>query len=313
MSRVRGRSAFVLSVTALRASHGPEGRRVSAILLSEPSKRVFLCVSAFLRETRFLPLLAACLILAAPSLSHSVEFASCADVRAYFAAPLPKDPSARAQDLENAMDLLRQHNGPAEVGCEDRIVERAYFELATARRQLSRTFSADAQALQYRAGEAAKAYADYLDWFLSLPEPRRNRLIAGLTKTQEAPEKTIRAERQRWLRSRPGNVLMAMAASFVEARAQDELLLKYGEYFRESVEIYSNQVAREWRKWLRALPDFTTSKSDAQVRALIAKDADVRSQWDIFGEFLAAFVQANPSVKREWEPMTRRIEQWLAK
>jgi hypothetical protein len=260
----------------------------------------------------FFPVLAASVVLALASPAHSREFASCADVRAYFAAPLPKDPYAREQDLENVMELLRQHNGPAETGCEDWVVERAYFELATARHQLSRTFAGDPDALRYRAGESAKAYADYLDWFLSLPEDRRNRLIAFLTKTQEAPEETIRAERRRWLRLRPGNVLVGMAASFVDAQDQDEVLLKYGEYFRESVEIYSNQVAREWRKWLRALPDFKTAKSDAQIRAMIAEDADVRSLWEVFGEFLAAFVQANPSVKREWEPITRRIEQWLA-
>ncbi|MFB3818223.1 MAG: hypothetical protein ACE147_11215 [Candidatus Methylomirabilales bacterium] len=254
----------------------------------------------------------AALILAVPHLAHAVEFASCTDVRAYFAAPLPRDPYAREQDLENAMDLLRQHSGPGVIGCEDWVVERAYFELATARHELSRTFAADPPALRYRAGEAAKAYADYLDWFLSLSEARRNRLIAFLTKTQEAPAEAIRAERRRWMRSRPGNVLMGMGAAFVDARAQDELLLKYGEYFREGVEIYSNQVAREWRKWLRALPDFKAARSDAQVRALIAEDAEVRSQWEVFGEFLAAFVQANPSVKREWDAIARRIEQWLA-
>jgi len=260
---------------------------------------------------RLLARLGAGALLLAPSV-QAADFQACAEIREYFNRPLPADLYAREQDLEKAVDLLRQHDNAAGEDCEDWIAERAYFELATTRHEFSRTFAGEPQALRYRSSEAAKSYADYLEWFLNLPEERRDRLIRVLTKNQGTAQEAFRPARRRWLRSRPGNVLMGLGAACVVAGAQDELLLKYAEYFRENVEIYPNQVAREWWKWLRALPDFKRSRSDAEIRALIAEDRDVRSHWEVFGEFLGAFVPANPSVRRNWEPVMRGIERWLA-
>jgi hypothetical protein len=254
-------------------------------------------------------LLAALLWLVPAAPAAAATFTSCDDLRAYFTAPLPQDLREKQQDLERGMWLLQDQRGPQ--GCDDWIVERAHFELASARDELSRSPRGDPSAARHRAGQAAKTYEEYLDWFLGLSDDRQDRLIRTVTKSQQATPAAFKAARRKWLRSRVGGVLQSLGASLVRAGAHAEVLAAYDRYFRESIEIFPTQVVRSWHRWLRAMPDFAAVKGDREVRALIVADADARSHWGVFAEFLEAFIPANPSAARDWAPVRRKVERWL--
>lgn len=247
-----------------------------------------------------------------PSPASPAEFASCADVRDYLKNPLPEGLYAQVQDLEKAVEVVRRESSSPAGSCDELLAERAFFEYANALDRYSRTFPNDPQATQRWAHGAADAYGEYLDWFLSLSDAQQNRLIRILTQTQRAPEDEFRPVRGRWLRTRVGNVLNSLGVSFVRAQAHEELLGAYDRFFRMTIEIFPNEVAKKWYKWLRAKPDFQVAKLDAEIKALVLRDADYLSQWEAFKEFLETFIPANPSVRTEWEAVVRRIRQWLS-
>jgi hypothetical protein len=244
----------------------------------------------------------------APALGEAADFGSCADVQQYFRKPLPEIVYARVQDLERAVEILRQ----GAENCETWISERAWFEYATALEQYSRTFPDRSDAARKWAKEAAEAYGQYLRWFLDLSEERRDHLIRQYTDTEKATEAKFREARRTWLRRRIGNVLHSMAASFVRAELHRQALEELDRLFRESIEIFSDEVARQWHKWLRAYPDFRFAKSDAQIQGLIGQYPEYSSAWEAFRDFLDAFLNVNPSVRAQWAPVRQKIEKWLS-
>lgn len=247
-----------------------------------------------------------------PGPASTAELASCVDVSEYLKHPLPEGLYAQVQDLERAVDVVRRESGASAGSCDELLAERAFFEYANALDRYSRTFPNDPQATRRWARGAADAYGEYLDWFLSLSDAQQNRLIRILTQTQRAAEDEFRPVRGKWLRTRVGNVLNSMGVSFVRAQAHEDLLGAYDRFFRMTIEIFPNEVAKKWYKWLRAKPDFQVAKPDAEIKALVVRDADCFSQWEAFKEFLEAFIPVNPSVRAEWEAVVRRIRQWLS-
>lgn len=242
----------------------------------------------------------------------AAAFTSCADVRAYFRTPLPQGAYARVQDLEKAVEVLKRESASPSDSCEDWVMERGFFEYAAALDEYSKTFSGETQATQRWAMDAAAAYDQYVGWFLTLAEASQDQLIRILTKTQRLPDDEFKKEKRKWLRSRVGNVLNSMGASFVRAQAHEQLLSTY-ERFRETVEIYPNEVTKKWHKWLRAKPDFQVEKREAQIKDLMTQSHDCASRWEAFKAFLDAYIPANPSVQTEWSPIRERIVQWLSR
>lgn len=243
--------------------------------------------------------------------TSAAEFTSCKDVREYFKSPLPAAPYTRTQDLKKAVEVVRSEIDSPSNSCEDWVMERAFFEYGTALDEYSKTFPRDPQATQTWANAAACAYGEHLDWFLSLDELRQNRLIRTLTKTQSISEEEFKKQRGTWLRSRIGNVLNSMGASFVRAQAHEELFDAYERYSQVTIEIFPNEVSRKWYKWLRAQPDFQAEKREPEIVRLIRESADVCGRWEAFRSFLGLYIPANPSVKDEWLAVKRRIDQWL--
>jgi hypothetical protein len=244
--------------------------------------------------------------------ASAAEFTSCTDVREYFKAPLPAAPYTRIQDLKKAVEVVRSEIDSPSSSCEDWVIERAFFEYGTALDEYSKTFPGDPQATQTWANAAAYAYDEHLDWFLNLDELRKNRLIRTLTKTQSISEEEFKKQRGTWLRSRIGNVLNSMGASFVRAQAHEELFNTYERYSQVMIEIFPNEVSRKWHKWLRAQPDFLAEKRELEIVKLIRESTDVYGRWEAFRTFLGLYIPANPSVKDEWLPVKRRIDQWLS-
>ena len=102
-----------------------------------------------------------------------------------------------------------------------------------------------------------------------------------------------------------------MGSSLIRAGSFDGLFDSYEQYFQQSIEIFANEVAKKWHKWLRTQPDFMTSKRDDQLQKLVKEVDVVASRWGAFREFLEGFLPANPSVRPEWSPVLARINQWL--
>src|SRR5687767_11807741 len=88
--------------------------------------------------------------------ASAAEFGSCADIREYFRAPLPQNPYARAQDLEKVVEVLRREIASPSDHCEEWVIERGFFEYATALDEYSRTFPEDGRAMQRWARDAAE-------------------------------------------------------------------------------------------------------------------------------------------------------------
>jgi hypothetical protein len=103
-----------------------------------------------------------------------------------------------------------------------------------------------------------------------------------------------------------------MGAAYVIAENQEGLITAYERYAGESIEIFPNQVAQKWHKWLRAKPDFQRDKKNDEIKKLIVDNSEVAGQWITFKGFLQQFVQANPSVSEEWSKVIKGISQWLS-
>lgn len=247
-----------------------------------------------------------------PAHLQAVEFATCAEVREFLKSPLPDNAYTRAEVLGKAVDALKRQSAPPSEGCDDWVIERTFFEYADALDKHSQSFVGDAEATQTWALDAAVAYGQHLDWFLGLTESRQNGLMRLLLKAQRVSEDEFIQARRKWLRTRIGNALNSMGSAYVRAQAWDKLLDAYEAYFRQSVEIFPNEVAGKWHKWLRALPDFKAEKRDAQIKSLIADNTDHYSRWEAFKEFLDAFLPANPSVRGQWTGVRQRLSQWLS-
>lgn len=244
--------------------------------------------------------------------ASATEFACCKDVREYFKAPLPPIPYTRVQDLKKAVEALRTEIDSPSDSCEDWVIERTFFEYGTALEEFSKTFPNEPQSTRTWAEAAARAYDQHLDWFVHLDESRQNRLIRMLTKTKTISEEEFKKLRGMWLRSRVGNVLNSMGASFVRAQAHDQLLNANERYSQEMIEIFPNEVAKKWYKWLRAQPDFQAEKREPEIVKLIRESTDAVNRWEAFRSFLRVYIPANPSVRDEWLPVKRRVDQWLS-
>lgn len=244
--------------------------------------------------------------------ASAAEFTCCTDVQKYFKAPLPTAPYTRVQDLKKAVEALRSEiDSPSDI-CEDWVIERTFFEYGTALEEYSKTFPADPPAMQTWASRAATAYGQHLDWFVGLDESRQNRLIRMLTRAQSTSQEEFKRLRGTWLRSRVGNVLNSMGASFVRAQAHEQLFEAYERYSQVTIEIFPNEVSRKWHRCLRAQPDFRAEKRAPEIVEVIRENTDAFGRWEAFLSFLGFYIPANPSVRDEWLPVKRRIEQWLS-
>jgi hypothetical protein len=245
--------------------------------------------------------------------ADSANLKSCGDIREYFKRPLPEPPYARVRDLESVVELVRAEAlSISGSQCEDWLIERSFFEYAIALDKYSESFPEGSPAMQRWARDAAAAYGSYIEWVLGLDTTRRTQLIRLLVANQAMTESEFRAERGKWLRGRVGNVLNGLGTTLIRANRHNEMFGAYDRSFRESIEIFPNEIARKWYRWLRRKPDFARDRVDAEIKRLIKNDDESSSQWTAFGEFLESFVAANRSVEGEWIGVRNRIVQWLA-
>lgn len=246
-------------------------------------------------------------ILAAPA--AAAEMASCADVRAYFRSPLPRDLPARIGTLRDAAELFRQRAAAGEA-CADWIVERGLFELARALDRHSRALDHDDRRSVAQA--SVDIYGRYLDWFVNLEAARQERLVRLLTRGPvDRDARSAARQRLSWLRARVGNALVGLGAALVRAGKAEEVPAAYASYARAGVQLFPDEAVRDWYKWLRAMPDFTRVHTAAELRILVGDHPEVAAEWELFRDFLPRYLQANPSIRSRWAPVMRRIDAWL--
>lgn len=248
-----------------------------------------------------------------PSLSHAAEFHSCAEVRDYLNASGAAADSlyARTVDLQRAVQRVKNEESFGAAPCDELIAERAMFEYGIALEKYGASF-ADRMAQQTWATEAAKAFGDYLSWYLSLSDAKRDRMIRILLRLQGARDEEFKAERAKWVRRRIGSVLNMLGTAYVRAEQHEEMFASYEQHSADTIEIFPSEVARKWYRWLRTKPDYRRQRPDAEIRNLIATDAEARDRWGAFKDFLTSFSRANPSARQEWDGPIRRIGAWLS-
>lgn len=244
----------------------------------------------------------------------SAEFTSCAQIAHYFRGKTPSHNFDKSQQLKAAFPIIKQAMTTSDDVCSDPLIDRVFFEYAEALDKFSQTLNKTAPGSKKWATDAAKAYNEYIEWFLDLSKARQNALVKVWAKERGVSESDFdENERRKSLRKRMGNVLQALGACFVRADTPKELLDSYSRYTQQqqNIEIFPDEVVDEWYKWLQVLPDWQ-SKPDKKIQTLIVENPQCSKAWRVFKTLLTAYTQANPSVQDDWYPILQKVTKWLS-
>lgn len=247
-------------------------------------------------------------------LAATAQLSSCEAIRGYWQKQLPSDLYTRILDFRGAVEFLGQN--PDKCAIYD--VERVRWTYANSLDGFSRTFPNDAAATKSWANAAARQYQNYLEWIFSLSSSDLEKLIVAVTK-QNPGTPEFDNVRRRWLRQRVGGALNSLGGVYELSKSYGTLVDTYANLASRCIDAstlclqaFPLEVLMKWRKWLRSMPDFATRRSDSQIQELVKTDDDCLREWTAFRDFLEYYVPANPSIRAEWEPLQRRVTEWLA-
>lgn len=257
--------------------------------------------------------------LFSPEATLAEPFKSCAEISSYLDRKIQFDNRyERYCALEKAIVLINSQCDNPEQKCDDRLTDRTFLKFAqVADDYAQKNFTANTKGREKWSLYAARAYHDYIDWFLTISSDRQTTLIAKLINV-EPTDPNFEDKKRSWLRTRIGGALRSVGNIYVREGKPEELINCYENCFdsNKRADIFANEVVGEWYKWLLAQPDYKITATHYQAKLLISQCPACKNRWALFKDFLDKFIltisDASYNIKEYWITESGRINEWVS-